>query len=175
MEHDQLANLLGALSVALTDAQVSALKKASDLNPSAASAIITLGANPGLSIGDVSKVLGVSHSAAVRAIDGLVGKELARRDKGADRRNARVSLTAKGKRLRIRLTTARRAVLEDCLVGLAPNSQDALAEILIELLENLTVGRTQADHICRLCDESVCRPNCCPVEQKAICVENTPS
>lgn len=168
MENAQRINLLGALALALADAQAAATRRASGLGPSACAALVTLGATPGITIGALARVLGLSHSVTVRITEELVRAGLARRGAGADRREVALALTEAGASLRAAILAARAASLGDALKSLSSDDQARFGEMLATLLTGLTEGRQAADHICRLCDEHVCGLDLCPVERQAV-------
>ena len=171
MKKEQLANLLGSLAVAVSDAQSEAMAARASLSASEMAAVMTLGTSPGLSIDHLGKILGLSHSATVRLIAKLAAQgQIARRSRD-DRREVGLRLTAKGRALRHRLVTARGQVLEACIASLPADEREAFGRLVSTLLESLTASRRQADHICRLCDETVCPLESCPVERKAVQLE----
>lgn len=164
MTSRRIANQLGALGVALSDAAVAAMQEDTGLNPSDAAALITLGPNPDESAESLSAVLGLSHSATVRVVDRLQRAGLVARRPGSDRRVMLLRLTAKGRRLRARLVAAREAALTAALVRLSPAETRRVDAMLARLLDGLVTSRARAEHICRFCDEDACEPDC-PVER----------
>jgi DNA-binding MarR family transcriptional regulator len=165
---DRLANLLGALSLALTDAQMRRMEAASGLGGSATAALVTLGEYPGLSVAGLSAVVGLSHSATVRLADDLERRGLVRRVPGADRRTVGLVLTEGALTLRTSVMQARAGALEHALEAVSPGDREILSHIVTRLLEELTTSRAVADHICRLCDEEACGRDDCPVERRAV-------
>ena len=168
MDDDRLANLVGALALALTDAQAAAMAEASGLSQSAAAAVMMLGTNDGITIEALSRILGLSHSATVRAVERLHADGLVARVERDDRREVGLGLTRAGGRLRRKLTEARFHALGQALAGLGAEDRKPLEALVSRLLDQVTGGRVEADHICRLCDEAVCTAATCPVEQKAL-------
>ena len=90
---DRLANLLNAAATAISDAQAVSMARHADLKPSTTGAILTLGQHSALTLSELARIIGLSHSATVRLIDGLADKGLARRGDGQDRREVAISLT----------------------------------------------------------------------------------
>ena len=168
MDHAQTANLLGALSLALTSAQEAAAQRAAGLGTSACVALVTLGPHPGTTVGELAKVLAISHSVTVRLIDTLVGAGLVAREPGADRRFVKLRLTPLGVKRRAAIFAARASVLAAALDLVAPERRSSLGNLAATLLTGLTHSREDADHICRLCDEDACPDERCPVECKAV-------
>ena len=168
MDDRQIVNLLGALSLALSDAQADAARRASDLSPSACAALVSLGPYPGTTIGALARILGLSHSVAVRLTEALAAGGLVERGRGSDRRQVSLRLSPAGESLRSAILQARAAALGDVLAGLSPRDRQHLGAVTAALLTGLTRSRDGADHICRLCDEDVCPSDRCPVECEAV-------
>ena len=165
---DQLTNLLGALALAVTDAQGREMQAASGLGASSVAAVVTLGESPGLSVTGLAGILGLTHSATVRLVDDLARRGLVARLAGADRRSVGLALTAGGAAMRVRVMEARAAVLGHAVEAVPGADREAFARGVVAVLEHLTVSRATADHICRLCDEQACGRDDCPVERRAV-------
>lgn len=165
---DRLANLLNAAATAIADAQATSMALRTELKPSATAAILTLGQHPALTLSELAGILGLSHSATVRLIDGLAAKGLAQRGDGQDRRKVAVSLTVQGHGLYAELRNTQSEILLPFIRILEPAERVTLELALSRILAALTQGRESADHICRFCDEGVCRQEQCPVEMRAI-------
>jgi MarR family transcriptional repressor of emrRAB len=166
MSH-RATNLVAALGTALADAQVHTCE-ALGIHPSDAAALITLGYHPGATVGALAPIVGFTLSAAVRLVERLDAAKLVRREHGEDKRQVRLSLTAKGVALRTKILEARHAVILKATASLDPNQFAKLEEIVQVMLAALTDDREAADHICRFCDENVCPPDACPVECAAV-------
>src|SRR4051812_202253 len=138
------ANLLGALSLALIDRMADSTQ---------AAAIVTLFNTPGLTVGGLARVVGLSHAGAVRVVDGLVADGLVTRSRGNDAREVVLHLEPKGKRSARSGLADRAALLDDALARLAADDLKSLERIAEELLAALTPNPDAADHTCRLCDE----------------------
>jgi DNA-binding MarR family transcriptional regulator len=170
MHESQIANLLGALSLELSGAQELAAQKAASLGTSACAALVTLGPYPGMTVGELAKILSLSHSVTVRLVDSLAEAELVARKPGKDRRYVRLRLTSQGAALRHKVLAARASVLSGALALLNRDERAEAGQLLSTLLSGLTQSREQADHICRFCDEDACPARRCPVECKAISI-----
>lgn len=166
MTDPRLVNLLGALSLALADAQTRAVHEASGLGSAACAAINTLAQYPDQTIRQLATIAGLTHSVMVRTVDALVRDGLATKGVGADKREALVRLTAEGETARTRLAEARTGVLARALTDVPFDRQEALVATISDMLSALTETRPQADYICRLCDEATCGQGC-PVERRA--------
>lgn len=161
----QLVNMLGALSLALADAQIEAVQKASGIGTAGCATLVALGHYPNLTIREIATIAGLSHSVIVRTVEALVGAGLITKAPGKDKREVMSHLTPEGKRLRDDLIHARESVLKKALITLSPQNQDVLHGLVSQMLENMTTSRDQSDHLCRLCDEDACGPDC-PVEMR---------
>lgn len=166
----QLVNLLGALSLALADAQIDAVQKSSGLGTAGCATLVALSHYPNLSLREIAIIAGLSHSVIVRTVEALVAAGLVIKETGEDKREVRCRLTPEGIRLRDSLIQARESLLQKALENLSPSKQDVLHSLVAEMLENLTVSRNQSDHLCRLCDETACGPNC-PVEMRVVSMQ----
>lgn len=157
------ANLLGALGIALADAQTAQLASSSGLSPTDAAALNAVGLCPGCSIGAVRVVLGITHPGTVRTIDRLVAAGLVERRAGVDGRKVSLHLTADGEQAWQRQTEARQDLLERTLAQF-PRAQRAEVErVASAILSALTGDEESAERICRLCDERRCPQVRCPV------------
>lgn len=170
----QGTNLLGAVSLAVTDRVRAAAERGAAQGGSAPAALVSLaGYFHGSPIDVVRSPLGLTHSATVRVVDRLVAAGLARRREGRDRRSVAVELTPAGHRAAEQALSARRRALEDALAGLDPAERAELAHLHAKVLATLTGGRTDAGQICRLCDSHACGhwEGRCPVTQAADAAE----
>ena len=108
----RLANLLGALSTGLNDTAQESAGAAARLDGAAPAALIALlDFLPGGTVRDLSRVVGLTHSGAVRLVDRLVVAGLVARKPGSDGRSRSISLTAAGSRLAKRVRGAREAAV----------------------------------------------------------------
>src|SRR5260221_6499966 len=69
--YSRTLNMLGALALALADRIATRAEAASSLHDSAASALVVIANHPGEHIDAIRRTLGLTHSGAVRLIDGL--------------------------------------------------------------------------------------------------------
>ena len=159
-------NLLGACSL-LFSTEVAA---ASDVyvsqsgGPSPAYAMITLLPFDVMTIDELAKSLGLSHSGASRLVDRLEEQQRCVRSGPLagvnDRRSVRVRLTELGEEAARQLLSARSEVLSTLLSPLTPVEQDLLGDLLAKVISARTVDRASLQRMCRMCDHSVCQP--CP-------------
>lgn len=168
MNDTQLTNLLGALALALSDAQDAAARSASGLGSSACSALVVLSFYPGTPIRTLADILGLTHSVVVRLAEDLASRGLLEREPGAqDKRQVQLRLTSAGQQGAQAILEARRATLGAALLTVPGDIRPALGDAISQMLVALTQSRAAADHICRLCDEAACPPDQCPVECEA--------
>lgn len=172
MTIDRLANLTGAFSLAITDAQAAAMKQASGFGEVACAVLITLGCYPESSIRELARVAGVDHSVMVRTVKTLEEAGLLTRRIGRDRREVNLHLTRRGSQMRSKLLRARAKALCNALVDFTGAERDMFEKMLSAALKTLTTSRDGADFLCRLCDEQVCGEGC-PVECEARRLEKT--
>ena len=164
------ANLLGALSLAVTDRLDAATRSAAEHGGSAPAALAALETFlDGSSIDGLRKPLGLTHSAAVRLVDRLAVAGLVRRGAGEDGRSVRVFLTPAGRRAAAQVQDGRMRVLAEVLAPLGAAERELLTQVQEKLLAGLTSGRADAGRICRLCDAGACghEEGRCPVTRAA--------
>ncbi len=102
------------------------------------------------------RVLGLTHSGAVRLVDRLCEAGLAQRHGGRDGRSREVVLTASGERLADEITAARLAALDGLTAGLTATEQRTLADLLGRVLAAVVDTKNEGAWTCRLCDTSAC-------------------
>jgi DNA-binding MarR family transcriptional regulator len=172
---DRGANLLGALSLALSDRMsdgISAAAEQSD-RPGAETAAEALSAlhhfleRP--SIDRLRTVLGLTSSGTVRLVDRLERAGYVERGPGEDGRTTVVTLTRVGERMARRVSDAREAVLAEALEALTAAQREALEALTGTVLVGLMRGPGATRWSCRLCNTGVCgvRTRECPVSRAA--------
>ncbi len=167
---ERTANLLGALSLAVSDRMTAVVAGTAEHSETAASAMSALDQFlRGPSVEHLSQVVGLSQSGGVRLVDRLQRDGLVERRPGTDGRTAAVSLTAPGRRTARRLTNARLELLRDVVAALTPSEQDVLAGLAGRMLVGLMREPGATRWTCRLCDLGACgRPEgYCPLEREA--------
>jgi len=179
-EPGRLANLMGAWALGVADRIESAASTAAGRGGRAPAALVALHEFAGGgTIEDLRRVLGLTHSAAVRLVDALVADgHVTRRPGVGDARSVGVILTASGRAAAQRILRARAEAVEATLADLTQaqrGSLTALAERLTGDLADIRLderreGRPPAGGwLCRLCDFEVCgRPvGRCPAAARA--------
>ena len=163
MSTARTANLLGALALALSDEIRSAAERQVTHGGSAPAALSLIGHEPGLSIDELARMLGMSHPGAVRLVQRLDRDRLIARKPTRDGRTSALQLTAAGRKRRARLLAERRTVLEGALKRLSAQERVQLAALLKKLLVGLKRDALHAYAICRFCEETVCQR--CPMAE----------
>lgn len=154
-----LANVVGALALGVSDR----LSSESD-----AAALVTLLERGDLTIDWLRRIVGLSHSAAVRLVDRLAGDGLVKRQPGRDRRSVLVRLTTRGKAAAKGLRLRRQAQLEELVAPLSQAERETLLALAEKLCAAMVAGRWQARFVCRLCDHGACVvAGGCPVDRAA--------
>jgi DNA-binding MarR family transcriptional regulator len=166
------ANLLGALSVAISDRLAEALKNHPNQTDSAAAALNLIGFYEGCTNSALSASLGLSHTATVRLLDRLESKGFVeRRVAETDQRAVALYLTRKGRTRLREILAIRCAALCDVISSLSVSEERRLGHLLEKILKTLTKAVMDADHICRLCDETTCPARSCPVHQAGLALQ----
>ena len=150
------ANLLGACALAV----------AGRLPPGAddAAVVALAGWLAGTTVDGLARVLGLTHSGAVRLADRLERDGLVERRPGPDGRTRALHVTPEGAAAAARLQAGRLAALEDVLAPLDAGDRAALTPLLEKLLAGMTPDRAAARRTCRLCEPDLCgHPERCPV------------
>jgi MarR family transcriptional repressor of emrRAB len=162
-------NMLGALALALTDRIAARARAESGLHESAASALIAIANHPGEPVETIRRALGLTHSGAVRLVDGLEAAGLVERGR-SDRDARAIALwpTSTGERTASEILAARAELLEPVLAGMGKADRKAIVALLETALAGLTDNGDRARSICRFCEEAICRPLGCPVERAAL-------
>jgi DNA-binding MarR family transcriptional regulator len=147
-----LPNALGALSLAVEDRVQDAMATVAGHGASGPAALVALdGEAGGRSIDTLRRILGITHSGAVRLVDRLSGAGLLERRLGADARTVALHLTPQGRRLARRVLAAREAALEQVLAPLSAAQRSQLESLLRAMVEPLEDAR-----MCRKCDTNRC-------------------
>jgi DNA-binding MarR family transcriptional regulator len=167
---DRAGNLLGALSLSISDRTADAVGEAAGQSESAAIALSALYHfldEP--SVDTLRRVLGLTPSGTVRLVDRLEEAGYVARRPGRDGRSVSVALTAAGRRAGARVSAARGEVLDGALAVLSPSEREAFERALVRVLPGLIRGPGAVRWMCRLCDMTACGRDegRCPVAQAA--------
>ena len=169
---DAGANRLGALALRITDRLHAAVRQAGDRSVSSATALSAIDRFlDARSIDELSRVLGLTSSATVRLVDGLVADGLATRAPGPDARVSVVQLTDAGRRRAKRIVAARAQVLVDTLSPLSADERATFQALADRILVGLVGVPSAQGWMCRLCDTETCgapRGEPCPITRAAL-------
>ena len=155
----RVANLLGALAVAIEDSVQAGSRDA---------ALVALDSHPRRSVAHLSRALGRSHSATVRLVDGMAAAGLLERRTGSDSRSVALVLSVAGTAAAREVRSRRADVLERLVQTLDSGHVDHLEPILEQLLEATATDADSPWRTCRLCDEACCEDGReCPVDRAA--------
>ena len=128
MSHAHEANALGALALEVARRVQEAGDAASPHGASVPAALAALhGLTGGQSIDALRRVVGLTHSGAVRLVDRLAAAGLAERRVGADGRAVALQLTPEGRRAARRVLARREAAIEGVLAPLTATERATLA------------------------------------------------
>jgi DNA-binding MarR family transcriptional regulator len=118
----------------------------------------------GATVDRLSRVLGLTHSGAVRLVDRLAADGLVERRPGSDGRSRAVFVTEAGSAAARVAQAGRFEAMERVLEPLSGSEREVLTGLLERMLGAMTTDHESAGHICRLCDAHVCgHPDRCPV------------
>jgi len=163
----RLGNLVGAWALAVADRLEAATAAAAGRGGQAPAALVALHEFAGGgTIEDLSHVLGLTHSAAVRLVDGLVADGYVGRGRSAgDRRAVSLALTASGRAAARRIIRARARAVEETLEGLTDAQRRSLTRLTEQLTADLVSRRLgerrqgaapPGGWLCRMCDFEAC-------------------
>jgi DNA-binding MarR family transcriptional regulator len=165
--YEREANVVGALALAIADRMQEAATRAGGQGVSGPAALVALhGMAAGTTIDGLRRIVGLTHSGAVRLVDRLAGAGLVERRAAADQRSVALRLTPAGRRAARRVLDQRAAAIESALAGLPDPDRAALARIASRLLPSLGDERL----VCRLCDVEACgrASHDCPMQAAAV-------
>jgi MarR family transcriptional regulator, negative regulator of the multidrug operon emrRAB len=166
MDDERTLNLLGALALSLVDSLNPLLETSAGAGGETPAALVSLGADPGISINQLRQILKLSHPGTVRLIDRLESQGLVERRAGSDGRTLALFLTQTGEKRRAAILKERRKPLQAAIDSLTVNDRQQLSRLLEKMLTAMTLQELDAFTICRLCEEEVCPLDRCPVEQE---------
>jgi DNA-binding MarR family transcriptional regulator len=177
MEHDE--NVIAAAMLAVSDRVRRAAEDAAGRAGGGAAALTALyGWGNGASIESLAAGLELSHSRAVRIIDGLVADGLVvRRADARNRRRVLVHLTSAGCTTCREMLDAREQALRRALAALDDDQRATLGALAEILVEDAVADRNGSRVICRFCDTEACghRDDRCPATRKADRLDGRPA
>lgn len=158
---DRIANLLGAVGLAVTDRIEGVAREVLNRAGETPAALVVIGYGSGPSNEELRRILGLSHPGSVRLVDRLVDDGLVERRGARDRRAIALHLTERGASLREDLLKGRLAAIHPLLSPLNEMEQEALAKLLCKMLSSLGTTDLERCALCRMCDDRVCTE--CPI------------
>ena len=164
------ANLLGSFSLAVADRMLEACHEEAGGSGEAAAGLVSIATFlEGATVEELSKGLGLTHSATVRLVDRLEGRGDVERRPGGDRRSLSVVATDQGAAKAARIRSARAEALETMLMQLTAAERSRLASLHAKLLGGVVDSGARPANVCRLCDAEGCGhyEGHCPVTQAA--------
>jgi DNA-binding MarR family transcriptional regulator len=165
MKNDYLENILGAFTTALTSNIESEVSNLGGRSLNHETALVAIYNHPDEGIDKLSKVLGLTHSGAVRLVGTLINEGLlVRRQNPNDARAAVLCVTEAGQQRVQKILQARAQTIESVVASLSDQQKEQLLPIIELALSSITKNETEARRICRLCNEGVCKSIGCPVE-----------
>jgi DNA-binding MarR family transcriptional regulator len=154
-----IANLLGALSLAVMDRIEQGVGEVVGRGGEAPAALVVIGYAKGMTNDKLRRILRLSHSGTVRLVDRLVSDQLVERRPGKDGREVALYLTATGAAIRKDLLVSRISAVASLLDALSPAETKRLGTLIRELLARQDTSEMDRFTICRMCDDRVCM-NC---------------
>ena len=161
-------NLLGSLSLAVVDRMLAACREHARSAGEAPAALVgTATFLSGGSVEELSRALGLSHSATVRLVDKLEERGDLERHSGQDGRSLSLVATDQGREVAEEVRSARGRILEQILGSLTPAERNQLAHLHEKMLTEVTRSGAAPTNICRLCDAESCGHDAgrCPVTE----------
>jgi DNA-binding MarR family transcriptional regulator len=165
----QAANLLGALTLTVSDRLLRAIAEAGGVAENDAVALSALQhILEAPRVDQLARVLGLSSSGVVRLVDRLEAAGLVRRAAAADGRVTETELTPAGRRRANAVSRARLELMEGALEVLTPAERRQLGELAGKILAGRVRPPGATRWTCRLCDLVACgRPRGrCPVYEE---------
>lgn len=164
--HDRTANLLGAAALAVSDLLLRGATAAASVSESGAAALVVLAHDPGLSVTELGRRVGLSQPAAARMVDSLQSRGLVERRPTLGRWVA-VLPTGDGQRAAREILGSRGGPLAQLVDRFDDEDRAKLTELLSTLLGHVYDQLPDAQRLCRLCDRDAClsERRICPVGQ----------
>lgn len=157
----RVANLLGALSLAVVDRIERGASEIIGRGGETPAALIVIGYGEGMSNDRLRRILRLSHPGTVRLVDRLVADGLVERRPAQDARAVALHLTAQGVTTRRELMASRLSGIAAFLDVLTPDEVRPLETLLDALLTRQKTSEMDRFTICRMCDDNAC--GTCPL------------
>lgn len=155
----EIANLVGALSLAVMDRIEQAARHITSHGGETPAALVVIGYGPGISNDRLRRILNRSHSGTVRLVDRLVADGLVERRPGYDGREVALHLTTKGAATRKELLASRISAVASLVEVLSMSEKRQLGHLIRAVLSRQETSEWDRFTICRMCDNGHCT-NC---------------
>jgi MarR family transcriptional repressor of emrRAB len=152
----EIANVLGALSLAVMDRIEQGARDTIGHGGEIPAALVVIGFVAGMTNDRLRRILGRSHSGTVRLVDRLVSERLVERRPGKDGREIALHLTAKGAVTRKDLLASRISAITAFVEVLSPSERKRLGELIHCVLARQDTSELDRFTICRMCDDRFC-------------------
>jgi MarR family transcriptional repressor of emrRAB len=161
---DRGQNLLGAFVLEVAGRIQRETEAAIGHAGATAAALVTIAQFPGRTVEELRRAIGLSHPAAVRAVDRLEEERLVKRRAAGRGPAVALTATAAGRRRARQILDIRHRILAEALPGVSRDEERVLTEVLQRALSGL--ADAPAPVICRMCDTGRCRRGECPVMER---------
>lgn len=158
-----LQNLLAASAVAIFDRMSEVTEAITGLNRSDTAALLMVAQWPGGTLQSFAGALGLSQPATVRLVDRLEQAKLIERRSADSGHALGLYPSSHGRKMAERAIAARDSALELLFSELDKHHVSALKSFAETVLRKATRSATDGDRICRLCCETACPDEKCPV------------
>jgi DNA-binding MarR family transcriptional regulator len=148
-------NVVAAWAIAVTDVVRAAVEESTGMSASGPAAVVAIVADPGLSIDELRRVLGLTHPGTVRLVDRLVENGWVTREHGAGR-TVRLMPTESGLATERELAAAREAAVANLLAVMPERDVHLVAGLVRPVLGGTMNDVDAMRRLCRLCNRDVC-------------------
>jgi DNA-binding MarR family transcriptional regulator len=169
---DRGQNLLGAFVLEVAGRIQRETEAAVGHGGATAAALITIAQFPGRTVEELRRAIGLSHPAAVRAVDRLAEAKLVKRGPAGRGPAVALTATATGRRKARQILDIRGRILADALPALSTQEERVLTAVLERSLSRLADDAEPI--VCRMCDTGRCRTGECPVMERQAARGNPP-
>jgi MarR family transcriptional repressor of emrRAB len=163
MSRLRTANMLAALAGEITERVEATLKTHPNQTDSASAALNIMGFWEGITNTQLSRALGLSHTATVRLVDKLEAQGFVEAREGKDKRATHLYITPAGREAVLPGLVARCAAVKGYLEVLSAAEERQFADLLEKLMKPIGTDAYRVSHFCRLCEFTACPGDQCPM------------